>query len=172
MRLSAAALLIVFAVAGCTPPDPAPRREGASDARVPSRKAASPIDGAELPMRFVERLYDLAGPPVPDDRLFAPDLARLVARAQQVAMRTEDPDLVGDPLCDCQDITEFHVATALVSETADTAEVRAVLTGGADGPRRFLLRLARRPDGWRLTDSIFEPGGSYAEALRRELAGR
>ena len=137
--------------------------------------AAAPAS-AETPAvsakRFVDRLYGTIRPAVPDAQMYTPDLARLIARAEAVAQRTDDPDLVGDALCDCQNLTELRVRSTVVSATPAAASVRVLLNGGVDGPARFLLKLVHSPAGWRLADSIAEPGGSYAANLRRALAGK
>jgi hypothetical protein len=131
---------------------------------------------AEMPAAsaksFVDRLYGNVGPAVPESQIYAPDLARLIARAEAVAGRTEDPDLVGDALCGCQNLEELRARSTVVSATSTSASVRVLLTGSVDGPSRFLLKLVRSPNGWRLADSIAEPGGSYAANLRAELAGK
>ena len=122
--------------------------------------------------RFVDGLYSASGPELPDDQIYAPDLARLIARAEVVANKKDDPDLVGNALCDCQDLEGLKARAAVVSATPVAASVRVVLTGGVDGTARFLLKLVRTPRGWRLADSIAEPGGSYAQNLKREIGGK
>ena len=138
--------------------------------------AASASASAETPAvsakSFVDRLYGNVGPAVHDAQIYTPDLARLVARAEAVARRTDDPDLVDDALCNCQNIEELHARSTVVSTTLTTALVRVLLTGGVDGPVRFLLKLVRGPAGWRLAETIAGHGGSYAANLRADMAGK
>ena len=122
--------------------------------------------------RFVDRLYGLARPEVPDAEMYTPELAKLMARAGELGARTGDPDVVGDPLCECQNLNELHARTAVVSATPDAASVRVLLTGGIDGPQRFLLKLVHGRAGWRLADSLSDGRDSYAAGLRAELAGK
>jgi len=137
-----------------------------------SADAAAPEGPGAAAMRFVNRLYGLSGPIVPEDATYTPALNRLIARAVAVSRATDDPDLVGNALCDCQDMSELKARTTLVSATASAASVRVRLTGGIDGPATFLLKLERTPAGWRVADSIAEPGGSYVRNLRAEVGGR
>ena len=103
---------------------------------------AAPITPAASAQRFVDRLYGKAQPFVPEEATYTPELARLIDRGYAIAARTDDPDLVGNALCDCQDLTEFDATVTVVSATPAAAAVRVRLTGGVDGPRRFLLKLA------------------------------
>lgn len=149
---------------------------GLATALLAAAVAAAPAAAAETPAvsakKFVDRLYSNVGPAVPEAQTYTPELAKLIARAEAVAQRTEDPDLVGNILCDCQNLEELRARSSVVSATPAAASVRVSLTGGADEPARFLLKLVHGPSGWRLADAIAEPGGSYAVTLRRSLAGQ
>ena len=132
--------------------------------------AAPPQDATSSAHRFVQQLYDTVAPALPDDRIYTPDLAKLIARAAEIASNTDDPDLVGNALCDCQNLNELRASITVVSATASAASVRVLLTGGVDGPKHFLLKLVRTSSGWRLSDSIDSEGGSYAAYLRSAIA--
>ncbi|MFV0623504.1 hypothetical protein ACBY01_05775 [Sphingomonas sp. ac-8] len=130
---------------------------------------AAPVRPAASAKRFVERLYGKAQPFVPDEQTYTPELARLIDRGYAVANEIDDPDLVGNALCDCQDLRSFDKTITVISATPTAASVRVLLTGDVDGPRRFLLKLARVDGAWRVADSIAEPGSSYAAFLRQSI---
>jgi hypothetical protein len=144
----------------------------AATAAATAAAAPAPETPAASAKRFVDRLYGNIQPPVPDAQTYAPELNRLVQRAEAIASKTEDADLVGNPLCDCQDVSELRNRITVVSATPTAASVRVALTGGVDGPASFLLKLVRTPAGWRLADAVNATSGSYADYLRKAIAGQ
>lgn len=130
------------------------------------------------PMMFVDQVYEaeIAGKrPEADMKLFAPELASLIARDTAIATRAGEPNLIDyDIICSCQDADGLRAVPTVVQQTTTAAIVRVRLTYGGNHPKVVTMKLQRLPRGWLIADIITTGpyGGSLLANLRDGLSGK
>jgi hypothetical protein len=140
----------------------------------PQLSAAQPASSAKA---FVDGIYarhyrDERSPQPPQDqRIFAPELAKLIARDRAIAERNGEPNVIDyDVFCSCQDHQGIKARTRIVSQAGPNASVSARLTfpGMAGGDRTLVYRMAKVGRNWRVADIVGPDGaGSLTAALRK-----
>jgi hypothetical protein len=133
---------------------------------------ASPVQAAETPRAFVERLY--AGYRDPDysplarpGRVFAPPLVAAIAEDARLS-RGEVGYMDADPLCQCQDPGGLHPVIEEIRQPSPGRAMARLLLGFGPSDRRTLtLRLVRTRAGWRVDDIATADAPSLLGELQR-----